>query len=280
MFSTGTSGRKVRKGSFTGKLSRAIKPVIEMLEERRLLAVSIAPIDDISGTLNNRVDVYGTIANPGNTNLHRVRVQWGDGLSNLVAVYPDEGLDYTAEFNRWHSYSAVGTYTITVTAWDYTNPSDTATLTLSADISRAAPTIQLGAPTSRLTVGQTYSPTVILNDPSGNFIDSWTFNWGDGSNTVYTDPIPTASHVYTTAGDYTVSVTAHDADFGDITVSNPTYDSSFGTDGISLLDLDQATGGSGYSWDFVQERRRQGAGGRRDPGQHGRQQTPGGRLAR
>jgi PKD repeat protein len=46
--------------------------------------------------------------------------------------------------------------------------------------------------------------TVIFNDTSANYPDSWFWDFGDGTNATEEDPI----HTYTAAGDYTVSLNA------------------------------------------------------------------------
>jgi PKD repeat protein len=108
-----------------------------------------------------------------------------------------------------HTYTAPGTYTVTVTVSDTANLSSTVTAQVTAtDL----------PPTARLTVSPTSgaAPLAVSADASASTdsdatpIASFTFDFGDGSPLVGPQAGATASHTYTAAGTYTVTVTVKD----------------------------------------------------------------------
>jgi PKD repeat protein len=115
-----------------------------------------------------------------------------------------------------YTYNTPGTYTVALTVSDGTN-SDTETKTgyITVTDPGGGPNPPVAAFTASPTeayVPLTHMLTVTFTDQSTNTPTSWVWDFGDGSNTS-TEQNPT--HIYTSAGDFTVSFTATNADGSD-----------------------------------------------------------------
>ena len=125
---------------------------------------------------------------------------FGDGSA---AVGPQPGA--TAN----HTYTRAGTYTIQVTVTDTAGLSSTATR--SVTVTDAPPVASLSTNPSAIKPGQSLTASASgSTDTDGTPIASYTFNFGDGSAVVGPQTSPTATHVYTKTGDFTVTVTVKD----------------------------------------------------------------------
>ncbi len=105
----------------------------------------------------------------------------------------------SASQNPSHAYSSAGTYDVALTV---TNASGSNTLTRTSYISVSSP-----APVANFTANTTTGPrplTVSFTDTSSGSPTAWAWTFGDG-RTASTGPVVT--HVYTTAGTYSVSLT-------------------------------------------------------------------------
>jgi parallel beta-helix repeat protein len=127
------------------------------------------------------------------------RFDFGDGSP---VVGPQSGATAT------HAYTAAGTYTVTVTVRD--------TGGLSSTAQQQVIVTEDNPPAVALTVTPSSGPAPLDvaaeasgSDTDGTPIASYTFDFGDGS-VVGPQPQSTASHRYTTAGTYTVTVTVRD----------------------------------------------------------------------
>ena len=106
--------------------------------------------------------------------------------------------------NPSHQYITAGTYTVSLTA---TNTAGSNTLTKTGYITvNAAPVVPVAAFSSTPTSG-TVPLTVQFTDSSSNAPTSWSWTFGDGGTSTVKNP----SHSYTTAGTYTVTLTATNA---------------------------------------------------------------------
>ena len=118
--------------------------------------------------------------------------------------------------NPSHTYTAAGTYSVSLTA---TNAYGSNTLTKTNYISVTAPNTNppvaafSGTPTSG-----NVPLTVVFTDASTNNPTSWSWDFGDGGTSTLQNP----SHTYTTAGTYSVSLTATNA-YGSNTLTKTGY---------------------------------------------------------
>ena len=118
-----------------------------------------------------------------------------------------DGNTSTAQ-NPSHTYTSSGLYTVSLTATN-DDGSDTLTRTDYISVSDPLPPVAdfVGSPTSGV------APlTVDFSDLSANDPTSWSWNFGDGNTSTSQNP----SHVYTTPGVYTVSLTASNAQGSDV----------------------------------------------------------------
>jgi serine protease len=118
--------------------------------------------------------------------------------------------------NPSHTYTAAGTYTVVLTATNaYGSDSETKTgyITVTAPPTNPPVAAFSGTPTSG-----TVPLTVTFTDASTNSPTSWAWTFGDGGTSTLQNP----SHIYTTAGTYTVALTATNA-YGSNTLTKTAY---------------------------------------------------------
>jgi len=155
-----------------------------------------------------------------------------------------------------HTYTAAGTYPITLTVTDSNNVIGTATGSVTVTTPHAAPTADFSTSVNGL--GVSVDASASTADGGDSLTYSW--NWGDSSPA---DTGKTASHTYAAPGDYQVSLTVTDdhslTDSKTKTVS-PTHaapEASFTTtaDGLGVaVDASATTLADGatatYAWDW------------------------------
>ena len=167
----------------------------------------------------------------------------------------------SSQQNPSHEYTAAGTYTVTLTA---SNSCDSDTRTRTDYITVTEPS---GNPPVADFVGDPTSGdaplTVNFTDQSSNNPTSWSWDFGDGGTSTVQNP----AHEYTTAGTYTVSLTATNADGSDtetkvdyITVTEPVSNPpvadfvgnpTSGTTPLTVNFTDQSSNNpTSWSWDF------------------------------
>ena len=115
-----------------------------------------------------------------------------------------------------HTYSAFGTYPVTLTATDSKGAASAPART-TVTIANVAPLVNAGSDAS-LRPGATFGLRAAFRDPGTDAPWTYTITWGDGaqdggSTTTQLDAI-TAGHAYATVGQYSVRVTVTDANGG------------------------------------------------------------------
>ncbi|MEA2522408.1 MAG: hypothetical protein QOI81_2054, partial [Actinomycetota bacterium] len=126
---------------------------------------------------------------------------WGDGTA---ATGPQTGA--TAP----HTFTAVGTYTVTVTVKDTAGLSSTATKTVAVSPD-AAPNATLSVtPNSGVAPLNVTADASASTDTDATPISTYTFDWGDGTLATGPQAGATAPHTYLAIGTYTVTVTVKD----------------------------------------------------------------------
>jgi PKD repeat protein len=107
-----------------------------------------------------------------------------------------------------HTYNTAGTYTVTLTVWDSNNLSDTASAQVVASpLNNPPPVAALQVTPSSGTAALTVSASMAGSTDLAGTITSSVINFGDG--TVVSGP--NASHVYASAGSFTVTGTVRDS---------------------------------------------------------------------
>ncbi len=167
-------------------------------------AVSVTPSSGVA-PLSITADASASTDNDS-TPIASYSFDFGDGSA---AVGPQAGAQAT------HTYTAAGTYTVTVTVKDTAglSSSATATATATATVSTAdsppAAALSLSPTSGSLPLGVTANASA-STDTDATPIASYTFDFGDGSAPIGPQSGATASHTYTVAGSYTVTVTVKD----------------------------------------------------------------------
>jgi PKD repeat protein len=117
--------------------------------------------------------------------------------------------------NASHTYSIPGTYTVTLTATNSAG-SNSITSTVAALVPAVIPSF------IKSTASGSAPLTVQFTDTSVNSPTSWSWNFGDGATSTAQNP----SHVYTTAGTYTVTLNALNSTGGSPITSTVTVTSN------------------------------------------------------
>ena len=195
------------------------------------------------------------------------------GENPLTVAFADESLgivdSYAWDFgdgvtssasNPSHTYTTAGTFTVTLTV---SNAGGSDTTTCSACVSVTDPQ-PVAPPVGEFTATPTsgvYPLTVAFSDLSTGEIDSWNWDFGDGSTTTVQNP----SHTYTTAGTFLVVLQVVGPGGSDlaicidcITVTDPpppiadfTATPTSGVNPLTVAFTDLSTGAvEDYSWDF------------------------------
>jgi serine protease len=137
-----------------------------------------------------------------------------NGPTSWAWTFGDGGTS-TAQ-NPSHSYTSAGSYTVTLTATNaYGSDGETKTnyITVTAPPTDPPVAAFYGTPTSG-----NVPLTVVFTDQSTNSPTSWSWTFGDGGTSTLQNP----SHTYTTAGTYTVALTATNA-YGSNTLTKTNY---------------------------------------------------------
>ncbi|GEM_PF-2469868 len=138
------------------------------------------------------VDVSGTTTF-GGTPPYTYSWNYGDGFTATGGNPPS------------HTYATAGSKTITLTVTDSVFATDTTTLTVTL-VGAVAPTANFSGTPLSVPVGNPVTFTDSSAPSSGETLNSWLWNFGDGTTSTSQNP----SHSYTTTGFKTVSLTVDD----------------------------------------------------------------------
>lgn len=170
-------------------------PVAVITDDDHAPTVSAGP--DVSGTEGAAVAITGTASAPATWSVADPSCAVADPVKLSTTVSCPDETDTV----------------LTLTTSDGVNPAvlDTAAV----HVANVAPSLTVTAPAAGTTVapGQSVALSTMVSDPGPTDVVTCTVNWGDGN----TGSGCTGTHSWTTAGRYTVTVTADDGD-GGITV--------------------------------------------------------------
>ena len=166
-----------------------------------------------------------------------------------------DGATDTTE-NPVHTYTALGSYTVNLTAINSTTGSDTRTM---YDYITVYPPPPVANFTANITYGQV-PLTVSFTDTSTNSPTQWAWDFGDGGNASDQNPV----YTYVNAGTYTVSLNATNAGGSNITtqigfitvlpsipVANFTASPTSGTVPLTVQFTDASTNSpTSWNWSF------------------------------
>ncbi len=221
------------------------------------------------GTYTVTLSVYGPGGSDVETKTNHITIYKTDfsatpvtGIGTLTTAFTDlstgsptawewdfgDGTPTVTEKNPTHPYATNGVYTVTLKVW---NSNGTGQVTKTNYIS-VAPDANFNA---SATVGRT-PLTVNFTDASVGTVTSYAWNFGDGSTSTDQNP----SHVYTTAGTYTVTLTASGPGGSNVETKTSyitVYKTDFsatpltGTGTLTTTFTDLSTGSpTSWDWDF------------------------------
>ncbi len=129
-----------------------------------------------------------------------------------------------------HTYASVGTFTVTGSVTDDMGATSKATATVSVVANQPPVPVLSVTPTSGMAPVSFSASTSASTDADGTVASS-TINWGDGA----TSAGPTATHVYATAGKYTVTATVTD-DRGAMSIASSAVTVNYGVTVLAPTD--------------------------------------------
>ena len=141
-------------------------------------------------------------------------VAWGDGTSEAGVLVPASGTNGGTIANT-HRYADDGSYTVTLTLTDGTTTVSDSFVTT---VSNAAPVAGTIAGLAAAVRGQTVTYSLPFTDAGTADTHTATINWGDGTSSTgvvsqaSSVGTVTGSRLYTTTGNYTITVTLTDDD--------------------------------------------------------------------
>ena len=184
----------------TGEIRSQILPASGTPTNRPPTASITAPSGNVTIPAGQSVSFAGTASDP---DADPVTVLWsfGDGTTSSTLA-PGS-----------HTYPMAGTFTVRLTATDSKGLVDpnppTRTITVQGATTNQPPAGLITAPAGNVTItaGQPVSFSGTVSDPNGDPVTVlWVF--GDGATSTLLAP---GNHIYTTAGTYTVRLTATDS---------------------------------------------------------------------
>ena len=160
-----------------------------------------------------------------------LRLEWdfGDGTTSR-------------ETNPTHTYSTAGTYTVTLSVYNTTSIYLTvATITITAIDPALIPDVAFSADNTNGEIPF----TVNFTDASTKSPTTWLWDFGDGETSTERNP----THTYTTAGIYTVSLTATNASGSDTEIKTGYIEA--GTDPIADFSIDSDINYITHTFEFT-----------------------------
>jgi hypothetical protein len=157
-----------------------------------------APATPIAGQAVSFPITYGTAANA--SPIVRLSVDWGDGVTQNYTGQP-------AAIS--HTYGRSGSFLIVVTGIDAVGDTTTSSTAVTVNARPGIP-VTISPSPAQPTPNQVVTFTISATATTGATISSIAIDFGDGSRGTLPGNVGTAQHVYTQAGQFTVTATATD----------------------------------------------------------------------
>ncbi|MFT3884160.1 MAG: PKD domain-containing protein [Flavobacteriales bacterium] len=175
-------------GVYTVRYTASIQGATAGCSDTATVQVTVLPSPTAGFTLDQDAACTSLTTDPTNTSVNGVSWQWdfGDGTTDTQFDPPP------------HTYPTVGDYTIRLRVSNSDGCQDATTRTVHVyDV----PNVQIGA--QNVCVGSPASFRDLTSTPPGNRVMHWQWDFGDGA----TDTVQAPSHLYASAGIYTVTLT-------------------------------------------------------------------------
>ncbi|HEX2617868.1 MAG TPA: PKD domain-containing protein, partial [Flavobacteriales bacterium] len=175
-------------GIYTVRYTASIQGATAGCSDTATVTVTVLPSPTAGFTLDQDAACTSLTADPTNTSVNGVSYQWdfGDGTTDTQFDPPP------------HTYATVGDYTIRLRVFNSDGCSDVVTHDVHVyDI----PNVQIDA--QNVCVGSAAQFSDLTATPPGNPVQQWLWDFGDGA----TDTVQAPTHLYASAGIYTVTLT-------------------------------------------------------------------------
>jgi PKD repeat protein len=153
-----------------------------------------------SGPAALAVSFNASATTDGGSPITNLRLQFGDGT-------PDVNWTNKSQVQT-HTYSAAGNYTATLTATNAIGTSSPATQAIGVTAGATVPTASFTATPSSGAAPLPVTFNASSSVDGSSAITSLTLQFGDGQQVIWSSKTATQSHTYTTAGNYTATLTA------------------------------------------------------------------------
>ena len=181
--------KAIGKPSLTNKISASVPVTIS--NKPPIAVLSVTPL---SGTAPLNVAASAAGSSDSDGSVVSTTINFGDGSALVNAI------------SASHTYSTAGTFTVTATVTDNLGATASQTAVVSVTAANKPPIATLSVtPTSGYAPVTVTASTAASSDPDGTIAGS-VINWGDGTSAAG----PSASHVYSTAGTYSITATVTD----------------------------------------------------------------------
>ncbi len=165
-------------------------------------------------------------------------VQFTDESLNIPTSwawdFENDGVIDSTEQNPSHTYTTAGTCTVNLTVANAAG-SDSEVKTDYITVGESGPAAPVAAFSANVTTGN--APLEVqFTDESTNSPTSWSWTFGDGGTSIEHNP----AHIYTSAGTYTVTLTATNAGGSDIETKTG-YVQAYETDAVTLIVTPQSS---------------------------------------
>jgi PKD repeat protein len=177
------------KPSMTNKMSAGVQVTIP--NKPPVAVLSVTPL---TGTAPLNVTASAAASSDIDGSIVSTAINFGDGSAVVNAI------------SASHTYATAGTFTVTATVTDNLGATASQSAVVTVIAANKPPVAVLS-----VTPSNGYAPVTVTastsasTDPDGTIASS-VINWGDGTSTAG----PTASHIYATAGTYTITAIVTD----------------------------------------------------------------------